>query len=302
MRLGLSLAVVLAVVGSVILAQAWFPDLAAWAVEQQRAFQNEIALGVHALRAGDPGALVLLVSAAAAYGFVHAVGPGHGKFLVGGVGLGSHITARRLFGIGMAASIAQSIWAIILVYGGFWILQTSAQSLTSATEDYLAPASYLTIGVVGAVMVWRGTRNLSRAMSSGGEGAKEHRHGSCGCPSHQLDREEIARLRSPRQVIALILSVAVRPCTGAILLLVIAWQLDLVIAGAVAVVAMGLGTGLLVSLVAVSSVKLRGLVHFASNRAGATPFAAPCLQLFAGGMIVWFSVSILHVSTVFQAS
>lgn len=302
MRVGLLFATILMIAGLTVLAQAWFPDLAAWAVERQRTLQNEIARAVHALRASEPGALAVLISAAAAYGFVHAVGPGHGKFLVGGVGLGSQVTASRLTGIGMAASLAQALWAIILVYGGFWILETSAQQLTLITEEVLAPASYLAIGAVGAILVWRGAASLARAASAKGASHKPSDHASCGCPSHQLHQEDIARLKSPRDILMLIFSVAVRPCTGAVLLLVIAWQLDFLLAGAAAVVAMGLGTGALVSLVAVSSVKLRGLAWITSGQAGSAALAAPLLQLFAGGMIIWFSASIIYASGFVQGS
>ena len=88
--------------------------VAMWALEWQRAFQNEIAGSIRALRAGTPGALTALLGAAAAYGFVHAAGPGHGKYLIGGVGLGSGVSATRLVGLASAASLAQSAWAILL--------------------------------------------------------------------------------------------------------------------------------------------------------------------------------------------
>lgn len=292
MRIATLLAIILTAIGSAYLAQIWFPSLAGWAIDQQRAFQNDIAAGVYTLQAGEAGALTVLILAAAAYGFVHAVGPGHGKFLVGGVGLGSAVSSSRLVSIGMAASLAQAAWSILLVYGGFWALETSAAAMTAVTDAFLAPASYLAIGAIGAILIWRGLSDLAGRKVS----AKHDHHGSCGCPSHQLDREKIARLQSFREVVALILSIAVRPCTGAIFLLVIAWQLDVLLAGTLAVIAMGLGTGLLVSLVAVSSIQLRGLVLTSSRHAGVAIFAAPVLQLLAGGMIIWFSVSILLAS------
>lgn len=289
MRIAILPTVILAAIGSAYLAKIWFPSLADWAIEQQRAFQTDIATGVYALQAGEAGALTLLISAAAAYGFVHAVGPSHGKFLVGGVGLGSDVSSSRLVSIGMAASLGQAVWAILLVYGGFWALETSAAVMTAVTDAFLAPASYLAIGAIGALFVWRGLSGLTRRKTL----AKHHHHGSCGCPSHQLDREKVAQLQSFREVVALILSIAVRPCTGVIFLLVIAWQLDVLLAGTLAVMAMGLGTGLLVSLVAVSSIQLRGLVLTSSHHAGVATIAAPVLQLLAGGMIIWFSASIL---------
>ena len=102
--------------------------VATWAAEAQRGFQNVMAGAIRGLKAGDPGALLALLGAAGAYGFVHALGPGHGKYLVGGVGLGSSITPTRLVSIAFASSIAQSLWAIVLVYGGFSLISATCQT------------------------------------------------------------------------------------------------------------------------------------------------------------------------------
>ena len=280
--------------------------VAMWALEWQRAFQNEIAGSIRALRSGTPGALSALLGAAAACGFVHAAGPGHGKYLIGGVGLGSDVSVTRLAGLASAASLAQAAWAILLVYGGFAVLELPALGLTALAEDYLA------IGAVGAVLAWRGARSLARrardrrpvVTKHGHHGHREghepheHQHDEhheCGCRAHGPSAEEVARTTMPREAIALILGIAVRPCTGAVLLLVIAWQLDLRAAGAAAVVAMGLGTALLTSLVAISSVVVRGVTLASTGRLGVVGVAAPSLQLVAGVSIVGFSLALLGV-------
>ena len=79
----------IAVAASAIYLSVDLSSVGAWAVDQQRGFQNQMAGAIHALRAGDPGAYFALLTAAGAYGFVHALGPGHGKYLIGGVGLGT---------------------------------------------------------------------------------------------------------------------------------------------------------------------------------------------------------------------
>lgn len=270
----------------------YFPALAAWAIEQQRTFQNELAMAVHGLRAGETGAWLALLGAAGAYGFVHAVGPGHGKFLIGGVGLGQAVSANRLLGIALASSLAQAAWAILLVYGGFYVLELSAHRLMTIADTYLAGVSYAAIGAVGVILIWRGIQSFlkSRAASahSHDHGDRVH-HDECGCHAHGPSPEDVAGLTSVRDALALILSIAIRPCTGAIFLLVIAWQLDILWAGAAAVVTMGVGTGMLTSIVAISSVFARGLAIASANRLGVMTLAFPSLQILSGLLIIWFS-------------
>ena len=269
-----------------------FDGLLAWAIDAQRGFQNQMAGAVRGLKAGEAGAYVALLSAAAAYGFVHALGPGHGKYLVGGVGLGTSISAMRLVGLAVASSIAQSVWAIILVFGGFALVLATARQVTDLTEEFLAPLSYLAIGCVGCVLVWRGVRGHWAARA---KATQTHQHGgdSCGCHGHGPTPEEAAKVGSWREAAVLILSIAVRPCTGAVFLLVIAWQMDIKLAGAAAVIVMGLGTAGLTAFVAISSTYARRMTVFASGKMAGAAAAVPAIQMFAGALIVLTSMSLL---------
>ncbi|MCR9086880.1 MAG: hypothetical protein NXH97_09070 [Rhodobacteraceae bacterium] len=291
LALGLLILVVLVCLGLFLVREA--DGLAQWAVTWQRAFQNEMAAAVRAIQAGDAGAWSALLLGAGAYGFVHAVGPGHGKYLIGGAGLGSSVSARRLLGLSLASSLAQALWAIVLVYGGFSLLQVTAQSMTILAEDVLAPASYAAIATVGAVFVWRGARSLLQMRAARQHAASHTDASGCGCHGHGPTPDEAARLGSLRDAVLLIGSIAIRPCTGAIFLLVIAWQMGIEFAGAIAVIVMGLGTAGLTCLVAISSVTARGMAVFSSDSLGMLRIARPSLELLAGSVIVWISLQTL---------
>ncbi|MEM7546474.1 MAG: hypothetical protein AAF367_13135 [Pseudomonadota bacterium] len=298
MRLSLTLSIIaLVVVGAWLVMD--LQAVGAWAIERQRWFQNEMASALRALRAGDAAAYVLLLGAAGSYGFVHAVGPGHGKYLIGGVGLGTSVSMSRLLFVSVASSLAQALWAIVIVYGGFSLLEASARGMTSFAEDLLAPASYAAIGAIGLLLCFRGGRSLWRA-NRDGTSANSHDHAECGCGSHHhAPIEKIAALTSLRECAALIGGVAIRPCTGAIFLLVIGWQLDIRIAAAVAVLAMGLGTAALTSLVAVSSVAARGAAFAWVSGDGAPVVGFHALQIACGLAILIISASLLSASALF---
>ena len=100
-------------------------------------------------------------------------------------------------------------------------------------------------------------------------------------------------MKSLRNAVVLVLSIAIRPCTGAIFLLVITWQMDILLAGALAVLVMGLGTAMLISIVAVSSVTARKFVLVSPNANCKVQFVLPTLQVFTGSLILLISLVFL---------
>ncbi|OUD08388.1 hypothetical protein BVC71_12815 [Marivivens niveibacter] len=294
MRLALFLIAVVVVAISTI----HFVDLARlsyWAIDAQRAFQNQMAGAIRALKSGEVGAYATLCGAPAAYGFVHALGPGHGKYLIGGVGLGSSVPMSKLIGLATVSSLAQSVWAIVLVFGGFAIVKASAQQLTTMAEEYLAPISYLAIAGIGVVFIWRG---LKTAWQVGLTRHDQHEHACeqhCNCAAHGPTPDQVNGVQSIREAIGLVISIAIRPCTGAIFLLVIAWQMELAMAGAVAVIAMGLGTATLTSIVAVSSVFARNLAVLSIGHHPRWGLIMPGVQMCSGIVIAAVSLSLLGI-------
>lgn len=288
----------IAVAASAIYLNVDLSSVGAWAVDQQRGFQNQMAGAIHALRAGDPGAYFALLTAAGAYGFVHALGPGHGKYLIGGVGLGTSVRVSKLLIIAFFSSVLQALWAIFLVYGGLSLFALSVSRMTAIAEDVFTPVSYLAIAFVGAILIWRGVRDLpSRGPETHAhDHDHDHSHHTCGCCAHAPTPEEVAKLGSLRDALVLIGSIAIRPCTGAMFLLIIAWQMDILMAGAVAVIVMGLGTAGLTCLVAVSSVAARSVTFASAGGFGSMALAMPALQILMGGVIMWISLILLRIA------
>ncbi len=274
-----------------------FDKFSLWVLNKQRWFQTQMSSSLFALRSSEISAYLALFAATGGYGFVHALGPGHGKYLVGGVGLGSAVSTVKLLGLAIASSLLQAIWAIVLVYGGFALLSVSAENLQFLSEDVLAPASYVAIGLVGLILAWRGARALAKRTKAAEHAhAHDHRHHdeNCGCGhSHGPTPEEVAKVGSVKEAIALITSIAIRPCTGAVFLLIVAWQADILLAGALAVMVMGLGTAALTSIVAVSSVAARQLAFFSADASGVASIAVPAVQILAGVLICWISFGLL---------
>ncbi len=267
-----------------------FDQIAAWAALEQREFQNRIARTLRGLRGGEAGALVLLLSACFAYGFFHAVGPGHGKVLIGGYGLGRRVPMLRLAGIGLAASLGQAVTAVALVYAGVFVLSLGREHLIGVTERVMAPASYAAIALVGCWLVWRGARRtLATGVSDGSHDGHQHDH-DCGCGHrHGPTVHEVAEARTLQETLALIGAIAIRPCTGALFVLLITWQMGIGAAGVAGAFAMALGTATVTIAVGLGAAGLRGGLLGSVAESSLAARLLPAIEITAGLAVVLVS-------------
>ncbi|SNR62426.1 nickel/cobalt transporter [Puniceibacterium sediminis] len=259
-----------------------------WAAEGQRAAQNAMARGLRSLRAGDPGALTALLGLCFAYGVSHAAGPGHGKILIGGYGLAARVPLTRLCTLAVASSLAQAASAVALVYTGVLLLNWSRSYMQSLADSLMAPLSYGAIGLIGVWLVLRGLRKLAARNGDDGHG---HDH-NCN-HAHGPTAQQAGAVRSLRDAFVLVGAVALRPCTGALFLLIITWRMGLAWQGIAGAVAMGLGTASVTLVVAAASVTLREGTLARIAAGPATTRALGLVEALAGATIAALALQLL---------
>ncbi|CAD0184824.1 nickel/cobalt efflux protein RcnA [Ruegeria sp. THAF57] len=286
-----------------------FDQLAAWAAGEQRAFQNQIARSLRAARAEQPEAVATLLTVCFAYGFFHAIGPGHGKVLIGGYGLGRRVAFWRLSAISVLSSLGQAVTAIVLVYAGVLVFQMSRENLVGTTEQVMAPISYGAIAAIGLWLVFRALRSFARRHKSHtahhdhhhhdhGDHHHDHHHhegevcSDCG-HRHGPTAEEVANVGSLREALILIAGIAARPCTGALFVLILTWQMGIAMVGIAGAFAMALGTAMVTTLVGWTSLGLRGGLLASASATRFAQVLAPTIELVAGLMIAVIASGLL---------
>ena len=254
-------------------------EVMAWAASAQRGFQDSMARALRAVQAGDPAAVWALCSATFAYGFVHALGPGHGKVLLGGAALASGATLRRMATLTILSSLAQALSAIAIVGGLAVLLGVGTRQLGLVAETWLAPASTAAIAAIGAYLVIRGLR-LWRQTNA-----------ACCGHAHGPSVAETESLSTVRDAAMLIGSIALRPCTGALFLLAIALRFEVFLIGCLAVLAMGAGTAAFNLTVAWSAVAARRLSILGTAATEDMRRLSASLHILGGSLIAALSLA-----------
>jgi nickel/cobalt transporter (NicO) family protein len=277
----------------------------------QHEVQNRLADAVRALRGNQPGALGALIALCLGYGVVHAAGPGHGKMLIGGYAVARRVRPGSVIAIALGASLAQAGVAIALVYGGLALLDWTRESVLGLSDAFLTPLSYGLVGLLGGWLVLRSLRRLRAAQveragqptrpadappdlkmpvrhthaNDPGPPASDHGHHAHCDHAHGPTLAQIAEVATWRDAGLLIAGIAMRPCTGALFLLILTWRLGIGFAGVMGVVAMGLGTAVVTMVVGGLAVWAReGLL--AGVRTDRILAALPVFELVVGSLIV----------------
>ena len=195
------------------------------------------------------------------YGIVHAVGPGHGKTVVSSYVLANENSLKRGLLIVALSSLLQAVTAIALVLGFYYILEATRTEAEHAAS-LLEIGSFVMIGLVGLWLMLQGLGNLSQIF---GSKRKKQHHGhshdhDCGCGhAHMPAPQELKGRKDAASIALMIISIGIRPCTGALLLLFFSCMFDLAWPGALATIAMAIGTAVTTGGLAILAVKSKDL-------------------------------------------
>lgn len=247
--------------------------IAGFILAQEAAFYRQLSGAIRTAKESGAAAFGL-IALSLAYGVFHAAGPGHGKAVIASYMLANERVLRRGLVIAFGAALLQGLSAIAVVAISAIIVKATAQHL-SAAVNWVEIAGYACVAFLGIVLVYiKGAALLSAlrtapADPSGKAGAllPAHGHDCCsghyhdeGCShAHAPDPRTLASGFSWKGALLTMAAAGLRPCSGAILVLVFALSQGIFRAGIYAVAAMSLGTALTTAALASAAVLVKNV-------------------------------------------
>ena len=296
------------------LADRWYAALRRWQSELTRSLATE----VRAYKENGALAPVLgLLLVSFLYGVAHAAGPGHGKMATAAYFGANRAAATQ--GITMSALIGvfQALSAIVFV-GAFALLFRMSQTETVRSVLYVEAASYALIAGVGLWIAWGGvvgrgcTHSHGPVLAPAGHAhdhghkhahAHAHAHGHGHGHAHRHHDHHGHHGHAPPANASLVsmlpvaLASGIRPCTGAILVLLFTLSQGIFEIGVLATVVMSLGTFLVVAAIGLVAIYARRAASSAGRGSERLANAAQRSIGLVGGIAVFgFGALFLHAA------
>jgi nickel/cobalt exporter len=299
-----------------------------WIFAKQAEFYRQFSGLIRAAKS-DGTAAWSLFALSFLYGVFHAAGPGHGKAVISSYLVANEQTWRRGVVLSFASALLQALVAVALVAIAAALLHATAATMCRA-GDVIEMVSYSLIILIGLRLLWvkgrafiASANKLHRPVSLGAAATtidyhqhahcdhrhsqechrNEHRHdhhhhhedeaGAWG-HAHAPEPEELAGPGGWRRGLSAIIAVGLRPCSGAILVLVFSLAQGLFWAGAISTFVMGVGTAITVAVIAAIAVAAKTWAkRFADARSGYGMLAMRGIEAGAAVVIVAFGTLLL---------
>jgi nickel/cobalt exporter len=285
------------------------PDggIAQWILVKQAEFYRALAGAVRAAKL-DGSAAWTLFGISFLYGVFHAAGPGHGKAVISSYVVANDETWRRGVALSFASALLQALVAVAIVGIAAVLLGATGRMMGNAVR-VIEIVSYALIAAIGARLLWVKGRALLRALRPVSDPHHTHDHMHCSHGHHHHDHshdasawghahapepKELAGPGGWRRGLSAIFAVGLRPCSGAILVLVFALAQGIFWTGVGATLAMGIGTAITVAAIATLAVLARGLAgRFAQAKPGVGLIVLRTLETGAAALVFAFGVLLL---------
>lgn len=235
--------------------QHW-PQILLQSIIWQKTLHQEMTALLQQVATHPHKAGLTLMGFSLLYGVLHALGPGHGKIVIATF-LATHPTkVKTSLQLTLAASVVQGGVAIMLVTLMLVVFGLSSRQL-HLSSYWLEKGSYLLVAGLGLWLCWRAISNIARALRPAPainilRITPDHQHGeNCGCGhQHMPDNQMLEKAVNGKTKAMVVLSMGLRPCSGAIMMLLFSKVIGVYSWGVLSALAMAVGTAMTVSAMA----------------------------------------------------
>ncbi|HZL40113.1 MAG TPA: nickel/cobalt transporter [Pseudolabrys sp.] len=282
-----------------------------WVFAKQAEFYRMLSGTIRAAKS-DGSAAYTLMGISFLYGIFHAAGPGHGKAVISSYLVANDETWRRGIALSFASAILQAFTAIAIVGIAAVLLNATAHAMGN-TVRVVEIVSYSLIVLIGLRLLWVKGRALLRLLHPPAHDHHDHAHHDHHHHDHAHDHahdhgdeahawghahapepSELTGRHWLRRGLSAIIAVGLRPCSGAIIVLVFALAQGLFWIGVASTFVMGLGTAITVAAVATLAVAARGFAaRLAKGRPGGGMILLRGVETAAAVLIIVFGVALL---------
>jgi ABC-type nickel/cobalt efflux system permease component RcnA len=220
------------------------------------------------------------------YGVFHALGPGHGKAIIVSYLASNPLSKRKSCLLAITAAIFQALTAILLVSILSLILKYKFIEV-EANANQITLVGYSLLLCLGVYIAVKTLKQLYKSNISASSCSS-----CCGSGKH-------VKANNNSQFFLIALGIGLRPCSGALIILVSSALLGIYNYGILGTFAMSLGTALCTCLIALASLYARDLLnHFLTVYTKKQNKVAYGLyiQLFGSVLIMLFAWSLLNTN------
>ncbi|AYA06001.1 nickel/cobalt transporter [Rahnella aceris] len=296
--------------GASLLIHYW-PRILLSSIIWQRELHQELAGLLRQVKENPMQAGMMLAGFSLIYGVIHAIGPGHGKIVITTY-LATHPSRlKNSLKLTFASAIVQGLVAILLVSVVLGVLQLSSRQLHQSSF-WMERGSFILVMLLGLLLCWRALKRMWQTINSlrpvhamkihslSPMGNETHVHDEhCGCGhQHVPNDQQLQAGGDLRTQVAIVLAMGLRPCSGAIMVLLFSKVIGVYNWGVISAITMAIGTSLTVSLIGVLVFYSRALaVKLSATRTPAAWQRITWSLLALTGGIVLLVAGILLFST-----
>ena len=290
----------------------WWPHLLMVSIQWQRSSVEQLSDLIYSAT-DNHSAMWSLVEISFLYGIFHSIGPGHGKLIVSSYLATNPAKINAALWITVISALVQALVAIVIVSVFLFVMHLTMHHVNHFVEQ-IFNVSYLGVLVIGAVIFYQGARYFwqrwghknshsdhshEHEQHHGQEHHHVHMDGTCSCGhKHGATPQELNHASSLKEYVAIIASIGIRPCTGAILVLFFANLANVYWLGVASAILMAVGTAFTTSTIALLTVSGRKVVqhYLTANSQTSFPWVWPLVRLFCGLALIIVSYLLAHQS------